>query len=275
MTVTLHVGAAMWNHPRWPVDGIAGYSTWCNAVEGNTTFYALPTPTIVRRWAAQTPDGFQFVFKLPQEITHRLRLRGCGDQVDGFLSLLSPLRAACGPLSVQLPASFGPEQLPVLAAFLRAASTEWDWAVEVRHPAFFDGGDDMGRLHELLSSHRVDKVLLDSRAVFAGPCETEAEQEAFRVKPRLPARPTVTAQRPIVRFIGQTDPDANPTFWKPWVERVAVWLNAGLRPIVFLHTPDNNAALDQARRFHASVVELVPSLAPLPKLARLFDAEAG
>ena len=49
----LHVGCAMWTYAPWqgrylphplpPKERLSAYATWCNAVEGNTTFYATPT----------------------------------------------------------------------------------------------------------------------------------------------------------------------------------------------------------------------------------------
>ncbi|HWG15189.1 MAG TPA: DUF72 domain-containing protein, partial [Streptosporangiaceae bacterium] len=65
----LHVGCAMWSYPPWqgrylprslpPADRLHAYASWCNAVEGNTTFYATPAPGTVGSWAAQTGPGFR------------------------------------------------------------------------------------------------------------------------------------------------------------------------------------------------------------------------
>ena len=153
----------------------------------------------------------------------------------------------------------------MLARFLGDVPDEFDWAVEVRHLAFFEG-DEERRLNDLLFTNSVDRIVLDSRAVFAGPCVTEAEKEAFANKPRVPAKAVAIGDTPIVRFIGQTNPDANPEFWKPWVDTVQRWLRDGRSPIVFIHTPDNIAALELAHRFHEEVRLLVPELAPLPSL---------
>ena len=140
----------------------------------------------------------------------------------------------------------------------------------MRHLRFFEGDDEV-RLNDLLFTHSLERIVLDSRAVFAGPCVTEAEKEAFANKPRVPARAVALGQTPIVRFIGQTEPDANPPFWSPWVDTVSRWLADGRSPIVFIHTPDNVAALELCHRFHEDVRTLVPGLAPLPTLAESRD----
>src|SRR4029077_3924472 len=80
----VHVGGAMWSYPPWqgrflprslsPRERLSAYATWCNAVEGNTTFYATPARDTVKSWAEQTMADFRFVLKLPRPITHERRL---------------------------------------------------------------------------------------------------------------------------------------------------------------------------------------------------------
>lgn len=271
----LGVGCAMWSNRDWvgtalPVDTPAGreleaYAKVCNAVEGNTTFYGLPAPSTVDRWCAATEPGFRFVMKLPRTITHDRRLRDSADLVSEFCTLMAPLADRLGPVLVQLPASFAPSDLGVLSAFLDRTSGEFAWSVEVRHAGFHAGGAHERALNDALHERGVNRVIFDSRPVFAGPCDTPEEQEAFAQKPRLPVRAVATSDQPIVRFIGQTDPGANPPFWQPWVTTVARWIADGRRPIVFLHTPDNVVAPSLCRAFHAEVVDAA-GIAPLPDL---------
>ena len=266
----------MWTHKGWLGRGLPNhirsggeleaYANVVDAVEGNTTFYAVPTPETVGRWASDVDSNFRFVFKVPRTITHDRRLRNSSEELTTFLRVIEPCRDAMGPVLIQLPASFGPGDVDVLTKFLEAVPSDVDWAVEVRHLDFF-AGDEERRLNDMLFSRSVERVVLDSRAVFAGPCRTTAEQEAFANKPRVPARAVALGDTPIVRFIGQTDPDANPEFWQPWVDTVERWLRDGRSPIVFIHTPDNVAALELTHRFYAEVRARVPELAPLSPLA--------
>ena len=66
-------------HPLSPRERLSAYATWCNAVEGNTTFYATPTIETVRSWAEQTDPDFRFILKLPKPITHERRLADVDD----------------------------------------------------------------------------------------------------------------------------------------------------------------------------------------------------
>ena len=72
----------MWTYAPWqgrylpgslsPRDRLRAYATWCNAVEGNTTFYAIPTLDTVKSWAGQTTPDFRFILKLPKPMPPRL-----------------------------------------------------------------------------------------------------------------------------------------------------------------------------------------------------------
>src|SRR6476661_1434258 len=114
------------------------YGTWCNAVEGNTTFYGLPSAQTVSAWAGESPPELRFVFKLPRTITHEHRLRGADDELAVFLDRIAPLGTRARQLSIQLPPSFGPGNLGALAAFVDDLPDTHRFAVEIRHRAFYD-----------------------------------------------------------------------------------------------------------------------------------------
>jgi uncharacterized protein YecE (DUF72 family) len=260
----MRIGCAMWAHRQWPGrhlpragSELSAYGTWCTTVEGNTTFYATPSEATVRRWASEAAETMQFCFKLPRTITHERRLRSAERELDEFLARMEPLEHRLGPFQIQLPASFGPSDLDALAAFVTKIPGRFDWAVEVRHPAFFAGGSHERELDALLTSHGVNRVILDSRALFAAPPETPEEVEAWERKPRLAVRPIATSRRPLVRLIGQADPEASIAIWSKWIPKLASWVGDGLEPHVFVHTPDNVDALPLARRFHHLVADEV------------------
>src|ERR671915_223691 len=77
---SIHVGTSSWSDPgfveEWypqglaPRDRLPYYAERFDAVEVNSTFYAVPQARQVERWAEITPDGFTFDVKL-----HRLLSR--------------------------------------------------------------------------------------------------------------------------------------------------------------------------------------------------------
>ncbi len=268
------MGCPMWAHKGWSGkylpeklgrgEQIAAYASWCTSVEGNTTFYGLPSVETVATWAADAPSDFRFVFKVPRTVTHDRRLRDVRVQVREFLDRIEPLGERASTLWVQLPASFGPSDLEVLDRFLARMPAAHRYGVEVRHPSFFEDGADRPRLEDLLVRHGAEWISFDTTTLFSAPPTSDAEREGWNQKPRLPRRTAALSDEPVVRYVGRDDVEVTESGWQPWVDVVAGWLREGRRPTFFLHTPDNDDALWLARRFHDQVRALVPDVAPLP-----------
>jgi uncharacterized protein YecE (DUF72 family) len=271
----LHVGCAMWTHTAWqgrllprplaPRERLHAYASWCNAVEGNTTFYATPSADTVASWVEQTAPDFRLLLKVPKQITHERRLTDVDGALRAFLDVMWPLGPRVHALWVQLPASFGPSDLGTLAAFLRQVPRGLHCTVEVRHPAFFEDPRWEQRLEGLLGNAGAEWTSFDTTDLFAAPPTSEAEREAWAKKPRLPRRSRALTGNPVVRYIGRDDLRPDAESWNHWTGTVADWLREGRSPTVFVHTPDNNEALTLARRFHDEVRALVPDLDPLPE----------
>ncbi|WP_165975135.1 DUF72 domain-containing protein [Nonomuraea deserti] len=271
----LHVGCAMWNHARWqgrllpaglpPGERLRAYATWCDAVEGNTTFYATPSRSTVESWAGQTGPGFRFVVKLPKTITHERRLAGAEQDLHTFLEAMEPLGSRIHALWLQLPGSFSPADLGALAAFLHRLPRSRRYAVEVRHRAFFEDERSQHLLERLLAGFDAEWVPFDTTVLFQSPPASDAERDAWTKKPRVPRRTRALTAHPIVRYLGRDDEARTIDGWAPWVGTVADWLREGRSPTVFIHTPDNADAPALARRFHDEVRARVPELEPLPE----------
>lgn len=264
----------MWTHTAWqgrflphPLprrERLRAYATWCDAVEGNTTFYATPARSAVESWAAQTPPDFRFVVKLPKVITHERRL-DADDELRAFLTAIEPLGPRAHAVWAQLPPTFAPGDAGALAAFLRRLPREHRYAVEVRHPAFFaDAG--AGRLLErALAVAGAEWIPFDTTTLFSSRPASDAERDAWLKKPRVPRRMTALTDRPIVRYLGRDSVERTVEGWRDWAATVAGWLREGRSPTVFVHTPDNADAPLLTRRFHDDVRALVPEVEPLPQ----------
>ncbi|WP_112245123.1 DUF72 domain-containing protein [Kribbella monticola] len=269
----LHVGCAMWTYAPWqgrliphplpPSERLRAYASWCNAVEGNTTFYATPAVTTVESWAAQTAEDFRFVVKLPKTATHEQRLRGV--DLQPFFTAMEPLGPRNHAFWIQLPASFAPADLGVLATFLYRLPRGYRYAVEVRHPSFFDDERSAAQLEHVLDRVGAEWIPFDTVTLFRTPASSYAERDAWMKKPRVLRRTRALTATPIVRYIGRDDPQLTMAGWDYLVKAVVNWLAEGRSPTVFLHTPDNVDALTLARRFYSDVTAVVPNLEPLPE----------
>jgi uncharacterized protein YecE (DUF72 family) len=281
MLLPYYLGCPSWSENAWreylypesarPAEFLGLYSQVFNAVEGNTTFYARPAAATVQRWAETMPEHFRFTAKFPGDISHGGDLREQLTAAQSFLQLLSPLGARVSPLWLQLPASFAPQRLAELAGFIDGL--ERPLAVEVRHREFFAKGDAERMLNRLLLDRGVERICLDPRALFSCTSSDPSVLHAQSKKPKVPPRPAAFTQFPQVRFIGHPELEANDPFLLPWVEKIAVWIEEGRTPYIFLHTADNLLAARLAQRFHIKLMARLPGLPALPELYREPAAE--
>lgn len=268
----IFIGCPVWNCDAWgdqvyPAktprrQWLRWYTRMFNSVEGNSSFYAIPTAEQTSRWASESVDGFRFCLKFPREISHERKLRGADSATQQFLAALQPLARAdrLGPTFLQLGPDFGPDRLSDLAAYLGSLPSDLKWAVEVRHLDWFDRGQNEAALNDMLREQQVDKVLFDSRALFQAPPEDEIETISQSRKPRTPVRQTVTAGSPMLRLVGRNRIELTDKYLKQWAEIVAGWVAAGLSPFVFLHAPDDQFAPALTRRFWDTLVPLLPQV---------------
>ncbi|RDV25233.1 DUF72 domain-containing protein [Alteromonas aestuariivivens] len=271
----VYIGLPLWQHPHWPThwfgqntarqNGLAFYARQMNSVEGNTTFYSLPDTQTLLRWKEQTPEEFRFTFKFHQHISHKLNLVNTQELVSKQLELLSLLGPRLGLVMLQLPASFGPQRLDVLGRFLAALPTTVDYGVEVRHPAFFAKGDEERSLNQLLLEHGINRVIMDTRALFTGPSDSELTTEVRGKKPRVPVNVIATAKAPVARFVGGNNAEVNLKCLQPWVSKCHQWRLQGLSPYLFFHRPDNRDSPWLAQQFISSYNLKHPG-SPLPEI---------
>lgn len=275
MTAEYHLGCPVWACPDWVgslfstrdrTKWLEQYSKVFSTVEGNSTFYGLPSRETVERWARTTAKGFQFCLKFPRSISHGRRLIDAESETGLFLDILSVLTESgrSGPSFLQLPPTFSFAEFDRLQTYLEGLPAEFSYAVEVRHPDFFDEGTAETTLNEALRALKIDRVLFDSRPLFSRPPADSSEEVAQSRKPRSPLRRTVTGTRPMLRLVGRNSVHDTRPWIEEWAETVADWIRAGLEPYVFTHSPNDAFAPELASTFHSTLQTHLPSLAELP-----------
>lgn len=272
-----HIGLTQWGLKEWKGEFYTDdanrdqflhqYSSVFNSVEGNTTFYRVPDPETVLRWADQVPDGFKFCFKFPQSITHHKRLNDVEDEVLNFLNLFDPIHAKLGPFHIQLGSQFSYNEFDKLEKLCEILPPHYHYAVEVRHSDFYDRGRKERNLFELLKANSISRVTFDTRKLHSIKNGEESIQKAQKKKPKLPVRFDASGPRPFVRYVGANNIINNETYLKEWAIITADWIKDGLHPYVFIHSPDTLNAPEIARHFHrllSGFVDLEP-MASTPK----------
>jgi uncharacterized protein YecE (DUF72 family) len=149
-----------WYPPGLPArDRLPYYAERFDAVEVNSTFYAIPAPTTATTWAKVTPDGFTFDVKLhrllsrhsarpsslPEELRSGVRTDARGRVkltnrleatiAGALLDALEPLGGKLSTFLLQLTPAFGPRdhELDELAALVERLSARAPVAIELRN----------------------------------------------------------------------------------------------------------------------------------------------
>jgi uncharacterized protein YecE (DUF72 family) len=138
---------------------LAFYAQHFGSVEINNTFYRMPAATMIEKWSSEVPQGFRFVLKAPQRITHQKKLAGVEEELRYFLEVASVLGPKLGPLLFQLP-PFLKKDADRLREFLSLIPHGWRVALEVRNDSWCDD-----EIYALLREHDVPLCLSDTDEV--------------------------------------------------------------------------------------------------------------
>ncbi len=277
--MSLYLGCPVWSYKGWvgsfypegtkQSDFLRAYARRLTTVEGNTTFYATPNAEKLGHWVEETPDTFRFCPKVPRAISHAGELQPHIEEARAFIQVMSQLGDRLGPMFLQLPPRYAPNNLDDLRAFLKAWPADVRLAVEVRHsgwfvPAYYE--KLMGLLQELdkapvridtrpIRGLRGNEIL--KRSVYREMLEL---QERRRIQP-IPARPE--ERFTFLRFVGHPMMDQNTVWMDAWADYLAGVLEQGRDAFVFCHCPDVRLDPRLCREFHRRVSARF-TIPPLP-----------
>jgi uncharacterized protein YecE (DUF72 family) len=264
----IRLGLPFWSFEAWqgglyardsrPADLLRQYARAFNAVEGNTTFYAVPSERTVARWADETPEDFRFCFKLPRTITHDAMLLNAADEARRFLDRLRPLGPRLGPIMIQLPPQFGAAELPRLESFLEKLPGDLRFCVELRDRSLAEEGLAARLADELIEGLGHGRVIMDTRPLRDGPSDHPDVLAARHKKPDLPVREIASSREPVVRVVFHPEASVNARWLDRWARILATWLREGIEPLVFVHSPSNRESPGIARDLLARVDALEP-----------------
>jgi uncharacterized protein YecE (DUF72 family) len=277
--MALYLGCPIWLFKGWvgsfypegtkAADYLREYSRRLNTVEGNTTFYAVPAPGTLQKWAGEMPETFRFCPKLPRTISHSGTLMEHTEEAARFVEAMAGLGARLGPMFLQLPPSYSPKLFDDLRAFLESWPAPNKLAVEVRHSAWFDPAHHE-MLNELLRERGMARVVIDTRPIrsLSGDKILEGSVylrllQARERKPDVPILPERTADFVFLRYIGHPQMALNGAFLDEWANYLAAQLREGAEAYVFCHCPDERLDPWLCREFHTRVGAKV-SLPALP-----------
>ena len=225
----IHVGTSGYAYKEWkgsfypadlPASGMLKYyGERFGTVEINNSFYRMPKESVLEDWALQVPEGFKFVLKAPQRITHFQRLKGSEDSVAFLFRVAAVLKEREGPILFQLPPNMK-QDLPRLQEFLALVPPGKRIAFEFRHESWFEE-----RSLKMLSDHGVALCIAEAEDGVEVPFVATADWGYIRLR----------------------RPDYGPADLKKWVKLVAKqkWTDA----FVFFKHEDEGMGPKLAKKF--------------------------
>ena len=267
--MNFYIGCPIWSFKGWvgnfypqgakPGEFLREYTRRLTTVEGNTTFYAIPSKQTIQGWDAEMPDGFHFCPKIPRTISHAGNLTQHIEDALSFVDIMSQLGSRLGPMFMQLPPRYSPGLLGDLEGFLKEWPNHVRLAVEVRHLDWFDPPHH-DALNQLLIERNIARVVIDTRPIrnlkgdksLRGSAY-ESLLEARERKPDVPVIPERTADFIFVRYIGHPQLTYNTAFLDEWTHYLASQLREGTDAYMFCHSPDNMIAPYLCRELHQQI----------------------
>lgn len=250
--MTIYLGCAVWSFPGWTgdlypagtrsKDYLSLYSKYFPAVEGNTTFYAVPPIKTLEKWQAETPDDFRFCLKLPRDFTHSGLLVPQLPKAIDFLELIDEfLTDKLGMVFVQLPPGYQPKKMPDLSKFLtNLVKVGVPLALEVRNLEWFQPAAS-AELQKMLAGLGMDQVTLDTQPIY----QTAADSELPFIC-KKPQVPLLTDPTSIIRYVSHPRSTVNEPFLRAWAERLQAW-PVDTDTYFFVHCPIEEYSPSNAR----------------------------
>lgn len=260
----LYVGCAKWNKkdlknffPKGVKDELAYYSTQFNSIELNATFYRLFSPETFDNWYATVPKHFRFFPKLEQTISHFRRLKDVKQIVENNVVNMSHLHEKLAMPFLQMHDNFGPKDFDRVVAFAENWTYEMPLAIEFRHTDWYNDAAVSSRLYELLETHGITNVLVD----------TAGRRDLMHMRLTTPAA--------FIRWVGANKHKSDRTRLDEWIARIAAWKKAGLQKLFFfVHQNEEKESPALAAYFIERLNKKIGTKLPIPKTIEakgLFD----
>lgn len=148
MIQRIHVGTMGWSYNFWvnnfyskntrPESFLEEYSKTFETVEVNSTFYRVPSVSVLKKWRTQTDSNFTFSVKAPKKVTHSKSIKENLDYLDYFLENIATLKSKLGPILFQFPYSFKFQSFDELKNLVSVLPKSYRYAIEIRNKIWLD-----------------------------------------------------------------------------------------------------------------------------------------
>ncbi|NRA46234.1 MAG: DUF72 domain-containing protein [Oligoflexales bacterium] len=213
------LGQTEWQGIIYPHGAASGnllehYSKVFNSLELNSSFYAQPSITQVKKWKQNTSPNFKFAAKVPRQISEGLSSREAVDNFDAFADAINAFEEKLGLTFLQLSESFSPQRKDQLYEFLSKIKGRLPLAVELRHPSWFKEHCLIDELVNHLYVNQFVPVITD----------TIGKRHALHT--------SLCGQKIMIRFLAY-DHVSDEQRLGEWAHRIKHWVHSGMDEIYF------------------------------------------
>jgi uncharacterized protein YecE (DUF72 family) len=217
----IRIGTQGWNYNDWitkigdetvffpngtrTTEMLEFYSKIYDAIEVDSTFYAIPASSAIDNWYKKTPKNFIFSLKMPQEISHVLEF---GEEsfplLEMFCDRVKNLREKLGIVLIQTPPGFeaSKENAKNLRNFLSKLPREIRFSIEFRNRDWL-----VDWTFQELTKHNVSICLVEGNWI---------PRQLFFDAPE-------TADFAYIRFMGERDLESFDKIVRPQDTNLALW----------------------------------------------------
>lgn len=233
-----YVGCTKWMVKEWvgnlyppgamESDYLNCYTSELNTIEFGPTFYGSYTADQIKsQWADKVSGGddFKFCPRFPTNITHIRRFKNADIQTKAFFDGIAGFGNHLGPILIQLPENFTPQQFDDLQAYLRQLPSDIPMFVEGRNKDWFVAGQSRNKLFGLLKELRLGAAISD----------VPGRRDVVHMQ--------LTTPSAMIRFVGNNAHPTDRQRLDAWVERIGQWRDQGLQSLYFfMHQHDEHFA---------------------------------
>lgn len=231
----VNIGATGWAMNSWkghwyPSDANANqffgyYSQQFNAIEFNSSYYAVPGKDKILSWQNQAPADFTFYPKLPQSISRSKQPINQWEHWIRFRTAFELLGPQFGGAFLQLSENQGLKYTKELFQFLDKINGFNKLHIEFRAEDIFNDESIFHRLAKSLNERQIGLVITD----------VAGRRDVLHM--------VNTTDHVLVRFVGNNDESTDLKRIDLWIDQIDQWREKGVKNLAFfVHQPDNMKA---------------------------------
>ena len=197
------------------------YSQVFNSLELNSSFYAQPSGSQIKKWKQAIDPNFRFVAKVPRKVSENISSSQAVNDFADFAGVIAEFGENLGLAFMQLSETYSKDKAGQLYSFLNKIKGQLPLAVELRHPQWFHD--------HCLADDLVNHLYVNGFV----PVITDT------IGKRYALHTSLTGQKIMIRFLAY-DHDSDRERFADWVMRIEDWLSHGMDEVYFfIHHEDH------------------------------------